>query len=100
RLVDHIRTVLGEGIAFEELAMHRTTLCLAALILGVLAALPDGAQGQGKKKIEQATAGDYSYLANQKSVSGQLISFNDSAKTITVRIDFPEWVPNPNFKQN
>ena len=81
--------------------MYRISLCAGGLVLGMLATLPGNVQGQAKNpKVTQATAQDYFYLGNVKSISAQLLSFDDSARTITVRIDVPEWVPNPNFKSN
>ena len=66
--------------------MVRSILCVGAVILGLLAALPDDAVAQAKKtKVEQGTAQDYHYMAQTKSFTGQLISFDDSAKTITVQ---------------
>ena len=78
--------------------MVRSILGVGAVILGLLAGLPDDAVAQNKKtKVEQGTAQDYYYMAQVKSFTGQLISFDDSTKTMTVRYTFSEWVPNPNY---
>jgi len=81
--------------------MHRKTLCLASLMLGALAVLPSDAVGQQKKNQNQpmpATDQDYVFLELAKQVTGQILSFDDSAKTVSVRVDGAEWVPNPNYK--
>jgi hypothetical protein len=82
--------------------MHRKMLCLASLMLAALAILPGDVVGQAKKKnINQAmpaTDQDYIFLELAKSVSGQILSFDDSAKTVSVRVDGTDWVPNPAYK--
>ena len=81
--------------------MHRKTLCLASLLVGALAVLPSDAVGQQKKNQNQAmpaTDQDYVFLEQAKQVTGQILSFDDSAKTVSVRVDGVEWVPNPNYK--
>ena len=78
--------------------MYRTILCGFAVLVCLLAALPDDAAAQAKKpKVEQGTEQDYQYMAQTKSFSAQLISFDDSAKTITVRYSYSVWVPNEKF---
>jgi hypothetical protein len=81
--------------------MHRKTLCLASLLLGALAVLPSHVVGQQKKNTNQpmaATDQDYVFLEQAKQVTGQILSFDDSAKTVSVRVDGAEWVPNPKYK--
>jgi hypothetical protein len=83
--------------------MHRKALLLAALLLVALASLPADVIGQAKNqknKAEPATPQDYYLIQNQKSLTGQLLSFDDSSHAISVRIDFPEWVPNPKYRPN
>ncbi len=85
--------------------MYRTTLCLAALAAAALVSLPGGTPAQpnnpkNQPKAVPATAQDYYLIQNQKSLTGQLLSFDDSAKTIQVRLDFPEYVPNPKYRPN
>src|SRR5260370_10294039 len=81
--------------------MHRKTLCLASLLVGALAALPSDVVGQQKKNQNQAmpaTDQDYIFLEQAKQVTGQILSVEDSAKTVSVRVDGAEWVPTPNYK--
>lgn len=83
--------------------MYRKTLCFGSLLLASLAILPGDAVGQGKKKNNNqampATDQDYVFLELAKSVSGQILSFDDSAKTVSVRVDGTDWVPNPAYKR-
>jgi hypothetical protein len=81
--------------------MHRKTVCLASLLLGALAVLPSDVVGQQKKNTNQpmaATDQDYVFLEQAKQVTGQILSFDDSAKTVSVRVDGADWVPNPKYK--
>lgn len=84
--------------------MHRKMLCGAALLLGVLGILPADVIGQAKKnqqpKAEPATEQDYYLIQNQKALTGQVLAFDDASHTVSVRIDFPEWVPNPKYRPN
>jgi hypothetical protein len=79
--------------------MFRSVLCAGILIAAALAFLPEGAEGQPKNpkaKVEKATVLDYHYMGQMKSISGKLVSIDN--KSITVRITFPEYQPNPNYK--
>lgn len=81
--------------------MHRKMLCLASLLLGALAVLPSDVVGQQKKNKDQgmaATEQDYHYLEQAKQVTGQILSFEDSGKSVSVRVEATEWVPNPNYR--
>jgi hypothetical protein len=83
--------------------MHRKALCSAALFTAVLAALPGDVDGQQKNqnnKPQQATPQDYYLISNQPSVPGKLLAFDDASHTISVRVDFFEWVPNPKYRAN
>jgi hypothetical protein len=82
--------------------MHRKALCLSALLAGALACLPGFVAGQSKNnnKAQPATSQDYYLIQNEKYVTGQLLSFDDSAHTASVRIDFPEYTPNPRYRPN
>jgi hypothetical protein len=64
-----------------------------------LLALP-AANALGQNQAEKAEPKDYYLIQNQKTLAGQLLSFDDNSKSISVRIDFPEWVPNPNYRPN
>ena len=82
--------------------MHRKTLCFASLLLAAMAILTGDVVGQGKKNNAQqpmtATDQDYIYLEQAKQVTGQILSFDDSSKTVSVRVEGTDWVPNPNYK--
>jgi hypothetical protein len=88
--------------------MHRKTLCLASLLLaGGLAVLPTDVVGQQKRaepgtfqkfKPVPATEQDYHFIDQAKQVTGTILSFDDSAKTLSVRIDATDSVPNQNYK--
>src|SRR4051812_46096844 len=83
--------------------MHRKTFCLASILLGVLTIVPADVVGQQKKNNNKATPGtpqDYHFLEQAKMVTGQILAIDDSAKTISIRVDANEWVPNPNYKPN
>jgi hypothetical protein len=85
--------------------MHRKALGVTAVLLGALAFLPSDVSGQAKNQKNQnkaqiATDQDYYLIQNQKALTGQVLSFDDSTKTVSVRIDFPEWKPNPKYKPN
>jgi hypothetical protein len=83
--------------------MHRKALCLAALWLAALAALPGDVSGQQKNqknKPQQASPQDYYLISNQSSIPGQLLAFDDVSHTMSVRVDYFEWVPNPKYKPN
>jgi hypothetical protein len=70
----------------------------------VLASLPGDAVGQGKNnqqnKAQPATQQDYYLIQNQKAITAQVLAFDDASHTVSVRIDFPEWVPNPKYRPN
>jgi hypothetical protein len=76
--------------------MHRKMLCLVSLLLAGVAVLPTDAVGQQKKAVKPipATEQDYHFIEQAKQVTGAILSFDDSAKTLSVRIDATEWVPN------
>jgi hypothetical protein len=81
--------------------MPRKLLCFAGLLFAALAILPGDVVGQAKKNNQQpkaATDQDYIYLENAKQVLGQILSFDDSAKTVSVRVEGTDWVRNPSYK--
>jgi hypothetical protein len=88
--------------------MHRMTLVLAAVLIGALALLPCDVSGQQKNQKKQqqksvpATDQDYYMVLNtdKQALTGQILSFDDATKTVSVRADFPEWVPNPKYRSN
>jgi hypothetical protein len=86
--------------------MNRKSLALTAVLLASLGIAPADVAAQKKKNINQApaamaaTAQDYYLIQNQKSLTGELIGFNDASRSVSVRLDFPEWVPNPKYRPN
>jgi hypothetical protein len=81
--------------------MPRKSLCFASLLFAALVILPGDVVGQAKKNNQQpmaATDQDYIYLEHAKQVLGQILSFDDSAKTVSVRVEGTDWVRNPSYK--
>jgi hypothetical protein len=81
--------------------MNRQAFGLAVLF-GAMVIVPGDVIGQGKKAPKDqpvaATAQDYYLIQNQKSLTAHLQSLDDAKGTVSVRIDFPEWLPNPNYR--
>src|SRR5689334_11232104 len=81
--------------------MNRQALGFAVL-LGATLIVPGDVIGQAKKAPKDqavaATAQDYYLIQNQKSLTAHLQAFDDAKQTVSVRIDFPEWLPNPNYR--
>jgi hypothetical protein len=68
---------------------------------------PDGALGQKKNQQQQndgnaakATDQEYAALANYKQIGGKVYYVDSGAKVVTLRVDIPQYVPNPNYKPN
>ncbi len=82
--------------------MLRKSLCFSGLLLVALATVPGDVAGQAKKnnpnQPKVATDQDYIYLEQAKQVTGQILSFDDAAKTVSVRVDGTDWLPNPAYK--
>jgi hypothetical protein len=78
--------------------MHRKALYLSSLLIAGLTVLSTDVVGQQKGanpvKPVPATEQDYHFIDQAKQVTGTILSFDDSAKTLSVRIDATEWVPS------
>src|SRR4051794_30945214 len=83
--------------------MDRRVFIPAVALLAALAVMPSDVGGQqknnkNKNKAEAAVDQDYYLIQNQKAITGQLIAFDDANHSATVRINFPEWMPNPKYR--
>jgi len=79
----------------------RKFLGCSTLLLALLALQPSDVLGQKKDKKakdDRATPQDYAHLQNVKELKGTVDTIDANSKIVGIRLDIPEYVPNPNFK--
>lgn len=55
-------------------------------------------KGEPKDAENAALPADYVMLQKSKEVVGTVMSIGGGGKTVVLRVDFPKWEPNPNYK--
>ncbi len=84
----------------------RKLLGLASLLTAALLGLtPASALAQNNKNgaaqgttPDKATQQDYDALLAAKQAGGKIFYIDSNAKTITLRVDIPQYTPNPNYR--
>jgi hypothetical protein len=86
--------------------MQLKALLRAAVLLATMAPLATDVAGQQKNPKNQpnqptpAQPQDYYNIQAKRNLTAKLLAFDDANHTISVRIDFFQWVPNPAYKPN
>ena len=80
-------------------------LGFGSILLALVVMTPGDAFGNKKAKKKAvrdpgfpATPEEYAKLQKVKELSGNLVSINGASKTLTIRVEYPHYEPNPNYK--
>ena len=85
----HLARLIGFGGALA--------LLLALTSEDVLAQKKDK-KGNAKDEGNPALPADYLQLNAKKEIVGTILNVGAGGKTVALRVEFPHWEPNPNFK--